>query len=171
LKLTSPNHAEESDPKRKFVAVTVPCLTWNWIWENAPRDAWREEALRYRMHSSEGGFEDEVAKSRCGSAADGLLALVAMLAIYFFSFFQRSAIPPCTIFNELQQNGTYPRQQVTALGSIFLWIYGGMQIFLGIAVDRFAARAHCWSDGLLMSVGPHSSPCRTRLRCLLPAGP
>jgi MFS family permease len=94
-----------------------------------------------------------------------VLALVAMLAIYFFSFFQRSAVPG-TIFNELQREWGFSASQVTALGSIFLWIYGGMQLFLGIAVDRFGGTRTLLVGGLLMAVGATLFPLSRSLEML-----
>jgi len=81
-----------------------------------------------------------------------------MTVVYFFSVFQRIAVPG-TLFNEihsdplLNANGPIAAAAVTALGSIYLGIYGIIQIFVGWLADRFGgARLIRWS-GVLLAAG------------------
>jgi len=75
-----------------------------------------------------------------------------MAGIYFFSFFQRAAIPG-TIFNELQTDLRLSAAGVTALGSVFLYIYAGMQLAVGFSADRFGGMRTLVFGGLLMGIG------------------
>lgn len=68
-----------------------------------------------------------------------LLLLLSMCLIYFFSYFQRIAVPG-TCFDELQRDFKASAAAITALGSIFLYIYGFAQFFVGMAADRFGGR-------------------------------
>ena len=81
-----------------------------------------------------------------------VIALLAMLAIYFFSYFQRSAIPG-TIFNEIQSDMALPASAVVALGAMFTYVYGGMQIFVGLTTDRIGGRRALLFGGTVMTVG------------------
>ena len=75
-----------------------------------------------------------------------------MAALYFFSYFQRIAIPG-TIFNELQSNFALSAGGVAALGAIYLYIYTGMQIIAGVMADRFGARRVLLAGGALLAAG------------------
>lgn len=68
-----------------------------------------------------------------------LLLLLCMCLIYFFAYFQRIAVPGIC-FDELQRDFRTSAAAVTALGSVFLYIYGFGQIFVGIVADRFGGR-------------------------------
>jgi MFS family permease len=68
-----------------------------------------------------------------------LLLLLSMCLLYFFSYFQRIAVPG-TCFDELQRDFKASAAAITALGSIFLYIYGFAQFFIGMAADRFGGR-------------------------------
>jgi len=59
-----------------------------------------------------------------------------MVTVYFFSYFQRTAVPG-TIFNELQADFGLSAYAVALMGSIFTWIYGGMQLVVGFLADRY----------------------------------
>lgn len=78
--------------------------------------------------------------------------LIAMLSVYFFSYFQRSAIPG-TIFDEIQMDMGMTATAVAGLGSMFLAIYAGSQLFIGMAADRFGGRRTLLWGALLMAVG------------------
>lgn len=80
------------------------------------------------------------------------IALLAMLAIYFFSYFQRSAIPG-TIFNEIQSDLALPASVVVALGAMFTYVYGGMQVFVGLATDRVGGRRALLFGCTFMTIG------------------
>jgi predicted MFS family arabinose efflux permease len=68
-----------------------------------------------------------------------LLLLLCMCLLYFFSYFQRIAVPG-TCFDELQRDFKTTAAAITALGSIFLYIYGFAQFFIGILADRFGGK-------------------------------
>ncbi len=90
--------------------------------------------------------------ANCIRQRAALLALLAMGGVYFFSYFQRVAVPG-TIFNELQTAYQASAGAIAALGSIFLYIYGGLQLFTGLAVDRWGGARILLAGGLLMSLG------------------
>ncbi len=73
--------------------------------------------------------------------------LVSIAGIYFFSMFQRVAVPG-TVFDELQAASA-----VAVLGSIYLYIYGAMQIFAGMSADKFGSSKMIIAGGLLLSAG------------------
>jgi predicted MFS family arabinose efflux permease len=79
-------------------------------------------------------------------------AFVAMGSIYFFSYFQRVAVPG-TIFNELQADLGLSAVAVAALGSMFTWIYGGTQIVAGLLADRYGGARTLLGGGLGMLAG------------------
>lgn len=80
------------------------------------------------------------------------VAFAAMLAMYFCSFFQRSAIPG-TIFNELQQEWNLTASAIVALGSVFLWTYGSMQLVAGVSIDRFGGTKTLLVGSVFMAIG------------------
>lgn len=75
-----------------------------------------------------------------------------MLAVYFFSYFQRSAIPG-TIFNEIQSDFRLTAVAVTAMGALFTYVYGGLQLVAGMAVDRFGGVRVMLVGGGIMTLG------------------
>ncbi|MDD3927969.1 MAG: MFS transporter [bacterium] len=81
-----------------------------------------------------------------------LLVIAFMNAVYAFSYFQRVAVPG-TIFDELQIDMSLSSSAVTMLGSIFLYVYGGMQIFSGTLVDRFGPVRILLAGGIVLSAG------------------
>jgi MFS family permease len=78
--------------------------------------------------------------------------LAGMTALYFFSYFNRVAIPG-TIFNEIQADMGLSAAAVTALGAIFLYIYGGSQLFIGILADRYGGLKTLLAGGVFMCAG------------------
>jgi len=76
----------------------------------------------------------------------------AMVSIYFFSSFQRVAVPG-TIFDELQNEFGLSASSVAAMGSMFTWIYGLMQLVAGLFADRFGGRKTLIWGGLIMLTG------------------
>lgn len=79
------------------------------------------------------------------------VAFAAMLAVYFFSYFQRAAVPG-TIFNELQTDLGLSASSVVLMGSMFTWIYGGMQVLVGFLADRYGGtRTFLWGGGFLLA--------------------
>lgn len=81
-----------------------------------------------------------------------VLALVPMLAVYFFSYVQRSAIPG-TIFNEIQADMALPASAVAALGTLMTYVYGGMQVVVGVAADRHGGRRCFLLGAVILVVG------------------
>lgn len=75
-----------------------------------------------------------------------------MNILYAFSYFQRIAVPG-TIFNELQSELALPSTAVALLGGLYLYVYGGMQIFSGMFVDRFGSVRIILSGGVLLAIG------------------
>ena len=81
-----------------------------------------------------------------------LLVVALMNVIYAFSYFQRVAVPG-TIYNELQSAFAASAASVALLGGIYLYVYGGMQIFSGVLVDRFGPVRVIVVGGVLLGVG------------------
>lgn len=80
------------------------------------------------------------------------LAFAAMLSVYFLSYFQRAAIPG-TVFNQIQSDLGISASAVTALGSMFIAIYAVMQLFVGMAADRFGGGRTLLFGGCILAVG------------------
>ena len=91
-----------------------------------------------------------------------LTALAAMSLVYFFSYFQRVAVPG-TVFNEIQTDLGLSAAAVTALGSVFLYVYAGMQLVVGMAADRFGGVRMLLLGGLVMCIGSIIFPLSTSL--------
>ena len=81
-----------------------------------------------------------------------LVAFAAMAAVYFFSYFHRTAVPG-TIFNELQSDLGLSASSVVLMGSMFTWIYGGMQIAVGFLADRYGGTRTFLAGGVAMLAG------------------
>ncbi|HNS32287.1 MAG TPA: MFS transporter [bacterium] len=79
------------------------------------------------------------------------LILLAANSIYFFSYFQRVAVPG-TIFNELQSGFSLSAKAVTGLGAFTLFAYGLLQILAGIMSDRYGGFRTFFIGGILLSV-------------------
>ncbi|MEN6384924.1 MAG: MFS transporter [Phycisphaerales bacterium] len=75
-----------------------------------------------------------------------------MLALYFISFFHRVAVPG-TIFNELQNDFHTTATNISMLGAIYLYIYAGMQIFIGILVDKIGTVKTTIFAGIVLAAG------------------
>ena len=81
-----------------------------------------------------------------------IIVLTIIVMIYFFSYFQRVAIPG-TIFNEVQTDLKLNSAQIALLGSMFTFIYGSMQIFVGYMIDRFGALRLSLVAAVFISLG------------------
>ena len=79
-------------------------------------------------------------------------AFTAMVTVYFFSYFQRTAVPG-TIFNELQAELGLTAASVALMGSMFTWIYGGMQIVVGYLADRYGGTRAFLFGGVILLAG------------------
>lgn len=86
------------------------------------------------------------------SAGLAAAAFAAMLSVYFFSYFQRVAVPG-TIFDDLQRDLDVSAAAVAALGSMFTWIYGGMQVAVGLLTDRYGGARTLMGGGFAMLAG------------------
>ena len=104
-----------------------------------------------------------------------LAILFCMSAIYFFSFFQRVAVPG-TIFDELQSDFQTTAGWIAGLSTLFLCIYGVMQFLSGLLNDRFGAVRIMLACGLLLTLGSllfplsHSLPALYATRALVGLG-
>lgn len=78
--------------------------------------------------------------------------IMAIAGLYFFSFFQRVAIPG-TIFNELQVHYSISAAAVTRLSAIYLFVYALMQPFAGYLADRFGGVKVVLVSGALLFAG------------------
>ena len=68
--------------------------------------------------------------------------------LYFFANLQRVAIPG-SIFNELQSDLNVGAKYITALSSMFMYIYAVGQLFAGLLADRYGGeRAITWGGML-----------------------
>jgi MFS family permease len=81
-----------------------------------------------------------------------VLVLACASAIYFFAYFQRVAIPG-TIFDELQSTFGVSASDIANLAAIYLYLYGGLQLFAGMLNDRIGALRVLLLGGLLLSLG------------------
>lgn len=91
--------------------------------------------------------------------------MAAMCAMYFLSWFQKTAVPG-QIFNRIQTDLSMSAGEVTALGSIFFYVYAGMQLFVGVSADRFGGRRMLLIGGLIMCVGAVAFPLSPNLPVL-----
>ncbi len=94
-----------------------------------------------------------------------ILVFLSINAVYFFSYFQRVAVPG-TIFNELQTSFLLSASAVATLGTLYLYIYGGMQFLAGMMADRFGAGRVLVTGGALLSAGSILFPLSRSLTAL-----
>ena len=81
------------------------------------------------------------------------IVLVALMnVLYAASFFQRVAVPG-TIFDQLQSEFALSVTGVVLLGSISLYVYGGLQLPAGLAIDRFGATRVIIVGGVILTLG------------------
>lgn len=78
--------------------------------------------------------------------------LLSMIGIYFFSFFQRVAVPG-TIFDELQHSFSASAASIAGLAAVYLYLYGAMQPVTGMLADRLGAPRVVLLGGGLLSAG------------------
>ncbi len=84
--------------------------------------------------------------------AGRVISCIVMIMLYFFSYFQRVAIPG-TIFDELQMEFTLSASTVAGLGSVFIFVYAFSQLFVGVLADRLGGRRLLLAGGVLMCLG------------------
>jgi predicted MFS family arabinose efflux permease len=114
------------------------------------------------MHDSRTTDERDVSPRPATTAASPLfgrvVALAAMLVIYGLAYFQRTGIPG-TIFDQLQHDFGLSASAVTALGSVFVYVYAGMQLVVGIAADSYGGRRTLLFGSAIMCLGAVMFPC------------
>ena len=86
------------------------------------------------------------------------VAFAAMVVIYGIAYFQRTGIPG-TIFDELQHDFRLSASAVTALGALFVYVYAGMQLVVGVAADRYGGRRTLLFGSTIMCAGSLLFPC------------
>ncbi len=86
------------------------------------------------------------------------VAFGAMALLYCLAYFQRTGIPG-TIFDELQHDFGLSASAVTALGAIFIYVYAGMQLVVGVAADRYGGRRTLLFGSAVMCAGAVLFPC------------
>lgn len=72
-------------------------------------------------------------------------------ALYFFINIQRVAIPGA-VFDEIQHHWQLAPDQVTALGSWFMYIYAVAQLFVGALIAKFGGIRVILAGGLLLTI-------------------
>lgn len=101
--------------------------------------------------------------------------LLGIISVYFFSFFQRIGVPGM-IFDEIQIDLGLTASGVALLGAAYLYIYGGMQIFVGIITDRYGFPRVLLLGGVGLALGSvlfpisHSTPFLYGTRVLIGLG-
>lgn len=98
--------------------------------------------------------------------AGRIIAFAAMLVIYGLAFFQRTGIPG-TIFDQLQSDFGLNAFAVTSLGAVFVYVYAGMQLVVGIAADSYGGRRTLLLGSIIMCVGAVMFPCARSTTMLL----
>ena len=91
-------------------------------------------------------------KAPAGTAARVKILLVFAALLYFFTNIQRVAIPGA-VFNQLQEKYQLSAPYITALGAIFMYVYAGMQLVVGLLADRFGGFRTMLLGGAVFSVG------------------
>lgn len=94
-----------------------------------------------------------------------LVLLVCLSGVYFLSFFQRVAVPG-TIFDRLQASFGLTAGGVTALGTIYLYLYGGLQPVAGYLADRWGAGRTLIASGGVLCLGSLLFPWATSVPLL-----
>jgi predicted MFS family arabinose efflux permease len=96
------------------------------------------------MEKSEGGSS--------GHRERKILIFSGLAAIYFFSYFQRVAVPG-TIFTSLQTDLGLDAAQVAGLGAAFVYVYAATQLFTAALADRHGGIRVIKAGGVLLCVG------------------
>ena len=118
--------------------------------------------MRIPSATQENGRPELSARQPAGAAASPLagraVAFAAMVVIYGIAYFQRTGIPG-TIFDELQHDFSLSASAVTALGALFVYVYAGMQLVVGVAADRYGGRRTLLFGSTIMCAGSLLFPC------------
>jgi MFS family permease len=97
------------------------------------------------------------------------------VSLYFFSYFQRIGVPGM-IFDEIQIDLGLTASGVALLGATYLYVYGGMQYFVGIISDRYGFARVFFVGSIAMAVGSilfplcHSIPLLYTARAIIGVG-
>jgi len=91
--------------------------------------------------------------------------LLCVSGLYFMSFFQRVAVPG-TIFDELQAAFRLSASGVAALGTVYLYLYSGMQPLAGVLADAWGPGRTLLASGLVLSLGAVVFPCSSSVPVL-----
>ena len=78
--------------------------------------------------------------------------ILSITGLYFFSFFQRVAVPG-SIFNDIQTEFGVSASDVTRLSAIYLFVYASMQPFAGYMADRFGGIKVVIASGIVLCIG------------------
>ena len=78
--------------------------------------------------------------------------LVMGVMLYFFANFQRAAIPG-SIFNELQSDLNTGAAYITALSSMFMYVYAAGQLCVGLLADRYGGERVITFGAMLFCLG------------------
>jgi predicted MFS family arabinose efflux permease len=87
-----------------------------------------------------------------------VVAFGVMAVIYGLAYFQRTGVPG-TVFDELQHDFGLNASAVTALGAVFIYVYAGMQLVVGMAADRYGGRRTLLFGSVIMCAGALLFPC------------
>ena len=80
-----------------------------------------------------------------------LLILIGTI-FYFFANFQRIAIPGA-VFDLLQTDLDISAPYITAFGAIFMFVYGILQLIVGVVTDRFGGFRVFFLGAVLFTLG------------------
>ncbi|NLF19746.1 MAG: MFS transporter [Lentisphaerae bacterium] len=78
--------------------------------------------------------------------------LLGVSGLYFMSFFHRVAVPG-TVSDDVQADFNLSASGVAALGSIYLFVYSGLQPLAGLLADAWGPGRTLLLSGLLLSIG------------------
>ncbi len=81
-----------------------------------------------------------------------LLLILCGTGLYFFANIQRVAVPGA-IFDLLQSDLHLSAPGVTALGSVFMYVYALNQLLIGLFVSRYGGRRVILPGGFLCCLG------------------
>lgn len=80
------------------------------------------------------------------------LAFALLNVLYVVACVQRTAVPG-SVFNDMQGAFGVTGAQVAFSGSLYVYIYGAMQIVAGVLIDRYGGKRASVFGGLLMGIG------------------
>ncbi len=111
----------------------------------------------------------------CKQHESAIPVILSIVSLYFFSYFQRVGIPGM-IFDELQIDLGLTASGVAFLGAVYLYVYGGMQFFVGVISDRYGFARVFLAGSMAMALGSvlfplcHSIPLLYAMRAIVGLG-